>query len=132
MKTEHVEHEVSRIHQAFNDGVLDAVIDCYHHNATLVVKPGTVVSGKENIVSAYEQVHTSLGDANCLNRGDKVLIEAGDTALLISKTYLSPTSKVCPESVDAQRSIHVFKKDEKGNWRCLIDNFYGTDLLDYV
>lgn len=131
MSGKQVKHEIVKLQLALNGDSLDTILDCYDENATLVIKPGVIISGKDRLFKAFKDVHTRLGESSTLNRGDNVLIESGDTALLISKTYLTPAA-ASSEFTDAQRSIHVFKKDNFGNWRCVIDNFFGTDLLDYV
>ena len=61
--------------------------------------------------------------------GDEVVIEAGDTALVISKLYLNATGAV---DCNVKKAIYVFRKNAEGEWQCAIDNFFGVDLIDYV
>ena len=58
-----------------------------------------------------------------------IILEAGDTALVISQTLLEANKKDNEYSMD-RRATYVFKKNSKGKWLCAIDNSYGTELLN--
>jgi ketosteroid isomerase-like protein len=64
--------------------------------------------------------------------GDEIVIEAGDVALVIAKLYLVP--KAAPHTLpcDGKRAVYVMQRNDSGEWRCIIDNFFGTDLLDFA
>jgi ketosteroid isomerase-like protein len=50
------------------------------------------------------------------------VIDAGDTALVLSRALLSAKLKAAPDLSMEKRSTYVFKK-EAGKWRCVIDSF---------
>jgi ketosteroid isomerase-like protein len=58
-----------------------------------------------------------------------VVIEAGKTALVLSKTYIESPGKSNSEYSSERDAIYVYKKDVAGKWRCVIDNSYGVELL---
>ena len=57
-----------------------------------------------------------------------VVLEGGDTALVISETILDFVEKEGSRSTTRQ-ATYVFRKSGAGKWLCVIDNSYGTDLL---
>jgi ketosteroid isomerase-like protein len=59
-----------------------------------------------------------------------VIIETGDTALVIAKALLSANQKTDSEFSMERSATYVFKKDSQGIWRCIIDNSYGAELLE--
>lgn len=65
-----------------------------------------------------------------VRQGAMKVIEGGDTALVIMETVLDT---VDPEGADVaivRRATYVFRKTDAGKWLCVIDNSYGTTLLD--
>lgn len=55
-----------------------------------------------------------------------VILEAGDTALVLAKTLVSARNFPIME----RKAAYVFRKDAKDLWRCAIDNCYGHEVLD--
>ena len=102
-------------------------LDSYHDQAIYVQKPGNLILGKQDISealqNALEHSHTC---------GDNIIIENGDVALVLSKLYPNTSGSPTGGFVEAKRAIHVFKKSDEGVWKCVVDNMFGTDLLDYV
>ncbi|NLU43551.1 MAG: DUF4440 domain-containing protein, partial [Acholeplasmataceae bacterium] len=62
-------------------------------------------------------------------QGEMIILEAGDTALVLSQTYLDADIKDSECSME-RKATYVFKKNSQGTWLCAIDNSYGTDLLE--
>jgi ketosteroid isomerase-like protein len=58
-----------------------------------------------------------------------IVLEAGDTALVLSQTFLEADKNDSEFSMD-RRATYVFKKTPQGQWLCAIDNSYGTDLIN--
>ncbi|WP_407309966.1 hypothetical protein [Desulfosporosinus sp. SB140] len=58
-----------------------------------------------------------------------IILETGDTALVISEAILSADKKDSEYSMQ-RKSTYVFKKNLNGEWLCAIDNSYGTDLIN--
>lgn len=59
-----------------------------------------------------------------------MIIEAGDTALVLSKTYIESPKKLDSEFSSERNAIYVYQKTADGKWLCAIDNFYGVELLN--
>ena len=92
-----------------------------------------------NITQLLARLH------NAVNENDPASVSAcyGDnakvvstplkgTALVIAKLYLVP--KAAPHALpcDGKRAVYVMQRNDSGEWRCIIDNFFGTDLLDFA
>jgi ketosteroid isomerase-like protein len=58
-----------------------------------------------------------------------IILEAGDTALVLSQTLLEANKRDSEYSMD-RRATYVFKKNAQGEWLCAIDNSYGTELIN--
>lgn len=113
---------------AINREDFDELMKFYSDDATLVVMPGKDVSGKDSIRKAFVAIAEHFKHSLVVTQGEMVVIEAGDTALVIANTLLKANEKTdSPFSMD-RHATYVFKKlnDE---WRCVIDNSYGTELL---
>ncbi len=115
--------------QAITEENFDALMDFYTDDATLVVKPGMNVQGKENIRKAFEAIADYFNHSIKVTQGEMVVIEGGDTALVIMETKLDTIDKAGKATAISRRATYVFRKDGQGGWLCVIDNSYGTDLL---
>lgn len=122
-----VEKTVKKLDEAFNRGDIEAVLDFYEDDAVVVIEPGRVARGKNEIRTAFEFVFTFGGTAKQIKTN---VIEAGDLALFLSKwTFSGTLPDGMPFTRDATATC-VFRKNADGNWRCVIDNSYGTAVLD--
>ncbi|PTQ74140.1 SgcJ/EcaC family oxidoreductase [Pseudomonas sp. GV071] len=103
----------------------DALMDFYADDATLVVKPGLNATGKPAIRRAFVAIAEHFNHSIQVTQGQMQVIEGGDTALVIMETHL--------HTADAgditRRATYVFRQIE-GRWLCVVDNSYGTGLLD--
>jgi uncharacterized protein (TIGR02246 family) len=127
-------HELNRVIGAADKAImaedLDTVMDFYDEHATLVVRPGLNAVGKEQIRKAFVAIADYFNHSLKITQDKIKIIESGDTALVIAEAVLdfsggdgAPTSLV-------RRSTYVFRKNADNKWLCLIDNSYGTDLLN--
>ena len=108
----------------------DALMDFYADDATLVVKPGLTVTGKDNIRAAFVRIAEYVQHSLVVGQGRMDVIEGGDTALVIMESTLDYVD--AGEKVDVtRRATYVFRRDAGGRWACTVDNSYGTALLDY-
>ena len=106
-----------------------ALMEYYADDATLVVKPGMVVSGKENIRKAFIAIADYFQHRLVVTQGRMEIIEGGDNALVIMETRLDIPLAEGGTSQVTRRATYVFRQQE-GRWLCTVDNSYGTDLLD--
>ncbi|WP_159867793.1 MULTISPECIES: SgcJ/EcaC family oxidoreductase [unclassified Raoultella] len=101
----------------------------YAEDAVLVVKPGMVVRGKENIRKAFVAIADYFQHRLIVTQGKMEIIEGAGNALVIMETRLDiPTAEGGSTQV-TRRATYVFQL-QNDRWLCSVDNSYGTDLLD--
>ncbi|MEF3103016.1 SgcJ/EcaC family oxidoreductase [Raoultella terrigena] len=101
----------------------------YAEDAVLVVKPGMVVRGKENIRKAFVAIADYFQHRLVVTQGKMEIIEGAGNALVIMETRLNiPTAEGGSTQV-TRRATYVFQL-QNDRWLCSVDNSYGTDLLD--
>ncbi|HHY26267.1 MAG TPA: SnoaL-like domain-containing protein [Desulfitobacterium dehalogenans] len=115
--------------QAIKEERFDDLMDFYTEDAVLVVKPGLEVKGKAAIKKAFIKIAEYFKNSIVPTQGKMLIIEAGDTILVLSQTLLDADNK--SESVYSmdRRATYVYRNVD-GKWLCAIDNSYGTTLLD--
>lgn len=105
------------------------LMEYYAEDALLVVKPGMVVKGKENIRKAFIAIADYFQHHLVVTQGRMEILEGGDNALVIMETRLDiPTAEGGTTQV-TRRATYVFRQEGE-RWLCTVDNSYGTDLLD--
>lgn len=120
------------IHQAdlaIKEERFDDLLNFYTDDAILIVKPGMEVQGKENIKKAFIRIAEYFKNSIVPTQGKMLCIETGDTALILSQTFLDAINKETSEYSTERRATYIFRKIN-GKWLCAIDNSYGTSLLD--
>jgi len=130
MEEQKIRDAVDVADTAINSGDFKTVTQCYATDATLVVAPGTLAKGRDEIDQAYLRISEYFNDSLHVTQGDMVVIEAGDIALVLAKTHIEFPEKADSEFSADRKAIYIYKKDQQGNWVCAIDNSYGVELLD--
>lgn len=125
-----LKQEIAKADKAINERDFDTVANCYTEDAVLVVKPGTMVQGREAIKAAHQRISDYFNDSLNVSQGNMVIIEAGDIALVLSKTYIESPDKLDSEFSTERDAIYIYKKSADGTWLCAIDNSYGVELLN--
>ena len=105
-------------------------MDFYADDATLVVKPGLLVTGKDNIRAAFVRIADYVQHSLVVGQGRMEVIEGGGTALVVMASTLDYVDAGEQVSV-TRRATYVFRREADGRWVCTVDNSYGTDLLDH-
>lgn len=127
-----MEHEIKELIKkcdlAIKNENFDTLMNYYTDDAILVVKPGMSVQGKEKIKNAFIAISKYFNNSLVPTQGEMVILETGDTALVLSQALLAADKEDSEYSME-RRSTYVFRKDSKGKWLCAIDNSYGTDLI---
>lgn len=128
------EHELRDVIAAADRAIMaqdfEAVMAFYADDATLVVRPGTSVTGKAHIQKALIAIADHFNRTMTIRQGAMQVIGSGDTALVIMESIVDTVNADGVNTSTVGRATHVFRKDNGGTWRCVIDNFYGTTLLD--
>ncbi len=128
-----MEHElkefIKKCDLAIKQEDFDTLMNYYTEDAILVVKPGMIARGKAEIKKAFIAISKYFNNTLVPTQGEMVILEAGDTALVLSQTLLDAEKKDNEYTMD-RRATYVFKKNGQGEWLCAIDNSYGTELLN--
>lgn len=127
-------HPLRQIIEACNTAIstknYDALMAYYSEDAALVVKPGMIVKGKENIHKAFMAISDYFQDRLIVEQGEMQVIEGGGNALVIMETVLSFPDGQNGTLRTTRRATYVFRQESDDRWLCTIDNSYGTSLLD--
>ena len=115
--------------KAIKEEKFDDLMDFYTDDAVLVVRPGLEAKGKEAIKEAFIKIAAYFKNSVVPTQGKMLMIEAGDTVLVLSQTLLDANNKESSEYSMDRRATYVYRKID-GKWLCAIDNSYGTTLLD--
>ena len=115
--------------KAIKEERFDDLKEFYTDDAVLVVKPGLEAHGKEAIKEAFIKIAAYFNNSVVPTQGKMLMIEAGDTVLVLSQTLLNADDKKDSEYSMDRRATYIYRKIN-GKWLCAVDNSYGTTLLD--
>lgn len=107
----------------------DHLMDFYSDDAILVVRPGKIARGKKEIKEAFIKIAKYFDNSIVPTQGKMEFLEAGDTVLVISQTLLDANNAQESEYSMERRVTYVYRLID-GKWLCVIDNSYGTTILD--
>ena len=124
-----IEELIAAADKAIKGERFDDLKEFYTEDAVLVVKPGLEVKGKEAIKEAFIKIANYFNNSVVPTQGKMLMVEAGDTVLVLSQTLLDAENKESSEYSMDRRATYVYRKID-GKWLCAIDNSYGTTLLD--
>ncbi|WP_413721511.1 YybH family protein [Sodalis sp. RH24] len=108
----------------------DALMAHYAEDAALVVKPGMIARGKDDIRRAFIAISDYFQDRLIVEQGKMQVIEGGGNALVIMETVLRFPDDQGGTAEAIRRATYVFRREGDGRWLCTVDNSYGTSLLD--
>lgn len=120
---------ISQADKAIKEERFDDLMDFYTDDAVLVVKPGMEAKGKDAIKNAFIKIAEYFKNSVVPTQGNMVMLETGDTVLVLSQTLLDAENKETSDYSMDRRATYVYRK-VNGKWLCAIDNSYGTTLLD--
>ena len=120
---------INQADQAIKEERFDDLMEFYSDDAILVVKPGLEVQGKENIKKAFIKIAVYFQNSVVPTQGKMMMLETNDTVLVLSQTLLDSTNKDESQYSMDRRATYVYRLID-GKWLCIIDNSYGTTLLD--
>ena len=121
--------QIAKADQAIKEERFDDLMKFYTEDAVLVVRPGVEAHGKEAIKAAFVKIAAYFQNSIVPTQGKMVMLEGGDTVLVLSQTLLDADNKETSEYSMDRRATYVFRLVD-GQWKCAIDNSYGTTLLD--
>lgn len=126
---ETIVQQIAKADQAIKEERFDDLMEFYTEDAVLVVRPGVEAHGKEAIKAAFVKIAAYFQNSIVPTQGKMVMLEGGDTVLVLSQTLLDANNKETSEYSMDRRATYVFRLVD-GQWKCAIDNSYGTTLLD--
>ena len=129
MMNEQIRGLISVADRAIREERFDDLMEFYTDDAVLVVRPGLEVKGKEAIKNAFIKIAAYFKNSIVPTQGKMLMIETGDTVLVLSQTLLDAENRETSEYSMDRRATYVYRKID-GKWLCAIDNSYGTTLLD--
>ena len=130
MSIEALKNAIHQADQAINCRDFDRLMNCYAEDAILVVQPGIYAKGKVQIRKAFNAISKYFNDSLEVQQGNMVFLEMGDIALVLAKTLVRAPGKPDGEFSSERDATYVYKKAPSGEWLCVIDNSYGTALLN--
>jgi len=119
---------IDRADKAIKEERFDDLMEFYTEDAVLVVKPGMEVQGKVSIKNSFIKIAEYFKNSLVATEGNIVMVEAGDTVLVLSQTLLDSSNKEESQFAMERRATYVYR-NINGKWLCAIDNSYGTSLL---
>lgn len=113
--------------EAFNRGMVDAVLSYYEDNAVWVVKPGKTIFGKTAFRKEFEEIFRTQPQV----KAEKThIIECGDIALCTIKWSLAG-SALGGTSMQAEGvASTILRRQKDGQWLIVIDNPWGPAILE--
>ena len=126
-------HELQAIIKAADAAInredLDAVMDFYTDDATLVIKPGLTATGKDQIRQAFGRIAEYFNHSLHVTQDKMVVVEGGDTALVLARASVQAKDQNGNPLSMEREATYVFRRATGGPWLCAVDNSYGTRLL---
>ena len=120
---------IEQADEAIRNEEFDKLMDFYTDDAVLVMMPGKLAHGKQEIKEAFIKIAAYFKNSLVPTQGKMTMLEAGDTVLVLSQTLLESDNQDESEYAMERRATYVYRK-VNGKWLCAIDNSYGTTLLD--
>lgn len=127
-----IKQAIEAADKAISDEDFDALMEFYADDAALVIKPGLIATGKEQIRKAFVAIAEYFNHSLTVKQGEMRVIQGGNTALVLMETILETVDKAGARSRLIRRATYVFREESVGKWLCVVDNSYGTDLLGAV
>ncbi|AUU87825.1 DUF4440 domain-containing protein [Enterobacteriaceae bacterium ENNIH3] len=127
-------HPIRKIIEACDKAIsakdYDTLMTFYADDAALVIKPGMIAKGKDNIRNAFMAIADYFQGNLVVEQGEMQVIEGADNALVIMETLLRYPDGKGGTVKTIRRATYVFCHTASQGWLCTIDNSYGTDLLE--
>ena len=129
MVSETIRDLIRQADEAIREERFGDLMEFYTEDAVLVLRPGKEAHWKAEIKDAFIAIARYFNNSLVPTQGNMVMLEAGDTVLVLSQTFVEAEKKPDSEYPGERRATYVYRKVD-GKWLCAIDNSYGTSLLD--
>lgn len=118
---------VTRLINAVNQGDLETIATCYEPEATLIVQPGQVATGIQEIRAAFAEF---IAAKTIITSETHKIIQSGDVALFTSKWNAAGSAPDGSPMNMGGTSSDVLRRQANGRWLIAIDNPFGAAILD--
>lgn len=118
---------VKSLDAAVNNKDVEAVMDYYEQGAVLVMEPGRVATGTDEIRRFFSFVFDMNIQAH---QETTYVLQAQDIALFTSRWIASGVDQNGEKFSNVNIATSVFRKGRDGKWRMIIDNSFGPAVLD--
>lgn len=118
---------VHEVDEAFNRGDIEAVLDCYEDEAIMVVGPDKLAHGKDELRKTFKEILKLGFKATQLKTRT---LQTVDVALFISQWHLEGRTQEGKEFAKEYIATTVFRRQPDGQWKAVIDNSFGPDILN--
>jgi len=127
MSAANPEELVQQLDQAFNRADIEAILEFYEQEAVMVIVPGRLARGKEELRKTFEWILRNL--KGTAQQEKSHVIETGDLALFTSKwRFTGTTADGASVSRESYASV-VMRRSPQGKWRIVVDNSWGPEVL---
>ena len=130
MSEQELRNAIATADTAINREDFEQVMRFYAEDAVLVLQRGTVARGKAQIREAFHRIAEYFHHSLHVHQPEMQVLMADATAVVLARAELSAQLADGQPWQATRRSTYVFRLDPDAGWLCLIDNSYGTDLLD--
>lgn len=114
---------------AINREDFDAMLGFYAEDATLVLVPGREVRGHADLRKAFVAIADHFNHTLHVSQKDMKVVEGAGVALVIARTIVTATMKNGDHFHEERKATYIYRREANGDWLCVVDNSYGTDLL---
>lgn len=118
---------VQQLIAALNAADLDRAVACYASDAVFIPQPGAVASGHAAIREALAPL---LALKPVLRSDAQLVFETADTALYCADWKLAGVAPDGGRIEQSGKSSDVLRRQPDGAWLIVIDNPYGTEVLN--
>lgn len=120
---------IAQADEAIRDERFDDLMEFYTDDAVPVVRPGKEAYGKDEMKRAFMAIARYFNGSVPPRQGNMVMLEPGNTVLVLSQTFVDADRKPDSEYRSERRATYVYR-NVGGRWLCAVDNSYGTCLLE--
>lgn len=113
--------------EAFNSGDVEAILGYYGTDAVFVTEDGQVLQGAESMRQAFAGFMAMKPN---LQIDKSRTISAGDVVVNVMKWTMKGTGPDGGAVVMEGNGFDVMRKEADGSWKMVIDNPWGTAILD--
>src|SRR5262245_19892215 len=118
---------VNKLTEALNRGDLDGAAALYARDGALVVQPGKVARGSQEVRAALAGF---IALKPTLRASVQQIVEAGDIALYVGRWTLKGTDPSGQPVSLGGDSSDILRRQPDGGWLIALDNPWGARILD--